>query len=347
MEAHTAVKTSIRCDQHPPMSATMYCETCKAFLCKICAVVKPGGRVCGTCQKTVVEVSGDELVRLLEERKRAEKSAREIKEATAKLKEQSDKSRQDREARLKAEFAAKKAELLEKEKLRNQQAVNIASMGSAARPGVAPVSQMPGQTPPTLGGTLAQVEADPLKKLGERSHINVIGRAKTGMLIIGIITLLANAFWMFSVNEAERQMHQKITADREEKITQLESEIRKTKNKEEKKELVDELNATKASEGITNAIGTGIFFIFKAVLGAYLAVGALLVVLSFMCDQYPRAATTTAFIVYLLLNMISLLFFWNILGIILRWGMLVQLYRGMVAGHTLHEMRTESGEVVA
>src|SRR5438105_1287564 len=100
---------SVRCDMHPPMSASMFCEHCKKFLCKICAVAQASGRMCAVCKRPVKQPTPEEFAALVAERARAKDDARLAKEAEGRILAAQEKARLERDAKAKEEFARRKA----------------------------------------------------------------------------------------------------------------------------------------------------------------------------------------------------------------------------------------------
>ena len=333
----TVKPVSIRCDMHPPMSASMYCEHCNTFLCKLCVDIKPGGRFCTTCKRLCLQPSAEQLAELLEARARTRMDAKNIKAAA-------EKQKLDREAKLKADFAAQKSAWTQKQSTQQ----NALAAGSAS--GATTASQAPqpaaihDEKDVALRNTLRS--DDGLSKLGERAYMNVIGKAQNYMLLIGVLTLLFNGGVMWWISDAEQQSDNRIEVIRQETIERITSEIKVAKTTDQRKQLEMKRSMAETGQNIASSIGHGLFFIVKAVVGCYLAIGALLLGLYFVCETYPRGATMTAFIVYLLANFVDLIFIRSggILGLFVRWGALVALYNGMQAGQTLYRMRVESGE---
>ena len=323
---------SIRCDQHPPMSASMYCEHCKAFLCKICAEIKPGGRFCATCKRLCIQPAPEQFAVLMELRAKTKLEARQAKESA-------EKQKLEREAKLKAEFAAKKAEWAQRESARQN------ALSAEAKPQTAILNQSAQSDGDTVARAALRSD-DGLSKLGERSYLSVIGRARNYMLLIGVLTLLVNGGFMWWISDEERQLDNKIEDARHESINRITAELKTVKSRDDRKQLEMERSMAESGQNIASTFGHGLFFVVKAVLGCFLAVGALLLGLYFVCETYPRGATMSAFIVYLLMNFIDLIFIRSggLLGLFFRWGALVALYNGMQAGQTLHRMRVESGE---
>jgi hypothetical protein len=303
------------------------------------------------------------------QRQKSKDDARLAKEAELRIKEQLERAKQERDARLKAEFATKKAQWA------NQQTGAIAlpdsagtgrltpSSGTSCHPAVAGTNRQAavsgskraaavGELQPITTGTMYQpgvptkLEADPLAKLGERSYLNVIGKAKTFMMLIGILTVLGNGFVIMWISDEESQLQVKIAEAKDARVEDFRRQIRSATGKEEKAQLEQKIAMTESSEGVVTSLSHGAFFIVKAFFGCFLAVGALLILLFFMCETFPRGATTAAFVIYLLMSLVDLIFFrfGGIWGILLRWGAIVALFNGMQAGHALHRMRLEAND---
>src|SRR5579862_1326000 len=371
METTLKPNTSIRCDLHPPMSAVMYCDHCKKFLCRICAETRTNGaRVCASCKKPCRQPSADEFSQLVVQRQRAKEDARLAKEAEQRIKDQLEKAKQDRDARLKAEFAAKKA-------LWAQQGNARAPTGPVVLPEFgtpvlgtgrhAPVSGTGRQAPVSgtgrqvpVSGTGRQVpvsgtarhtpvggtarltpvaetmyeppkaasrgesmydpnamkrEVDPLAKLGERSHLNVIERAKSWMIWIGIVTVLVHGFYIWWISDLEQQAQhrrEEFSIRNAEEVTALKSQLDSATSEKRREELkmgiARKETVRDAAAPMEAAVTTVVSFVVKAVLGCFVAIGALMIALAFLCEQFPRGATTAAFIVYLGMTLLAIIF---------------------------------------
>ena len=344
----TPKNVSIRCDLHPPLSAIVFCDACSAFLCRICSEVRPGGRVCATCKKPCREPSGEEVHQLVALRRKAKEDAALAKTAESSTKNQLDQAKVDREARLKAEFAARKAALVQQ-----QSGVNAAPLAplpvapvSSARPFNQPLSPAP------ISGTMYNpaspasrpIERDPLAKLGERAHINVIGRAKTYMMIIGVLTMLIYGVLLFIVLSIENAATARQEPSVAEEVT---SDIRKDRMTKELKAnrdaRLEAVRKQKEAEEDKEKNSAG-FLIVKVILGAFFLVGVTMIVLFFLCESYPREATLAALIIYsslTLLDVIASVGRIGFIGLFFKIAAITALYKGMIAGQTLQKMRDE------
>ncbi len=349
----TLKNTSIRCDLHPPLSAIMYCDACKSFLCRICAEVRVGGRVCASCKKPCREPSADEFTQLVAQRQKAKEDATLAKAAESRIKDQLERAKVEREARLKAEFAARKAALAQPQPAAangappsfsapQPQTFNAPAMYNAAASPTAPAAPA-GETMYKPGAKLPQTERDPLMKLGEHAHINVIGKAKTYMMIIGILTSLVAGIWLAVVFAADNaiESHEWTPAEEARQIADQAPVLRRSMEQQRahEEQLAREHEEFEASKAVLHAAAV----IVKLILTAYLMVGVTMIVLFFLCETYPRGATMAAFIIYLAINLIDLLTVRSggLIAILFRIAALTALYNGMVAGNTLHKMRLE------
>lgn len=344
---------SVRCDLHPPMSANMFCDACNAFLCRICSEPRPGGqRVCASCQKPCREPTAAEFQQLVAQRRKIQEDAALAKTTESRTKDQAEQAKLDREARLKAEFAARKAALAQQLPSASAMPLSAASSGAAAA--LAPQINQP-LSPAPVGGSLSnppasalpRPERDPLAKLGERAHINVIGKAKTYMMIIGVLMVLAGGVLFLLVVGAEtliNAMPQRKTSVAEE-VTRDIRNGRMTKEQEEERKIrLEEAQAEAENAKEARADAESNIFKAKLAAGVVLLVGIALIVLFFMCESHPRGATQIAFYLYLSYVLLDFALFlpnFSAVGMVFRGCALYALYNAMIAGRTLHEMREE------
>ncbi|MEI6232448.1 MAG: B-box zinc finger protein [Planctomycetota bacterium] len=327
---------SIRCDMHPPLSAIMYCDGCKTFLCRICAEVKPGGRVCATCKQPCREPSPEEFLKLVTERKRDQEAASAVKYLEAKQKENAEKAKIERDARLKAEFAARKATL---------------GQAKPVEVNAAPITNTSSTAPSSNGGTMydpgqktqtVEVEDDPLAHLAERSYLNVIDRARVIMMIVSICTLIFSVAQYFILNDEERVFQNELAVQHEEDRQNLQRLIAQTKDKVDKRKLEQELKEDTFGTMKQAVAGTG-FAIARMFIGCYVVAAILLIILRHTSEDTPRGSTIAAFIIFMLVNLLDLAIFGigNRYIFALRWAALVALYKAMNVGIALHKMRVE------
>lgn len=349
----TVKNTSIRCDQHPPLSAMMYCDHCKAFLCRICAEVQAGGRVCSTCRKPCRERTIDEFSQLIAQRQKDKDDAVLARAAEARINSQLEKAKFDRDARLKAEFAARKAALAQP----SQQtpipdapspALVPTSPASDPFPAHAPMNN-PGGTMYTPGKKSVRVETeDPLAHLAERSYLNIIDKAKVIMLLVCVFTMLFAIFEYFMIEDGAREQRITLGEKRDEWEREIKREIARSKDKVEKAKLEKELASDEFSVTGNAVIAAGIF-IARMMIGAYVLAALLLLIMRATADTSPRGSTIAAFVVFLVLNLVDMAIFGtgNRAIFILRWGAMVGLYKAMHVGIALHRMRVEKAQAAA
>ena len=354
METTLNKAVSMRCDMHPPLSAPMYCDKCQAFLCKICAEVRTTGRVCVKCKGPCRQPSAEEYPELVERRKKVHENSKLAQQAVEQLKRANERAKVDRDARLKAEFAAKKAEWQQRESIRQATGANplpqIATpMGaneeSEPRAQFAPVQPLP-QGPSKF--------EDPLYKLGERGHLNVIGRAKKKILFVAILTMLFNGVaYLFvagasAVADTLSDAHAAAVARREEH-----PKSGPKLSAEQREKLRVEQETTDAMEQHTFEKARSTFFWFKLVLFGFFCVGAGMFVLYFMAETKPKEATAWAFYLYVAATgtgvLIDLVISGSVSPVIIavRGLMAYALYTGMVAGAELQAMRDEEAQWLA
>ena len=335
-----AVKiTSIRCDMHPPLSAVMFCDACRKFLCRICAEVRAGGRFCVTCKKPCREPIENELPQLIALRQKAQAEIHEARTAQTRAVAQAEQNKLDRDAKLKADFAARKAAFAQQ-----QSAEKSATASSAGDTGMPAFGSGTGSdfTPAPVPQRRPPVEEDPLAILSERSYLNVIDRARVIMLIVAVFTLLFAIFQYFMVADEERMKNNELAAAHDEWIDKTKQDIAKAATKSENRALENELKNDNFGT-VGHAVNSTIFFIARVLVGCYFVAGMLLLILRHTSDQSPRGSTVAAFIVYLLLNLLDLAIFGvgNRYIFALRWMALVALYKAMHVGLALHLMRME------
>jgi len=356
----TLKSTSIRCDLHPPLSAIMFCDACKSFLCRICAEVRVGGRVCATCKKPCREPSTEEFSQLIAQRQKAREDAVLAKAAEGRIKEQLEKGKADRDTRLKADFAARKA-VLAQQQLATANGAPLASFASQQVPQQfnAPAMLMANSSSPSPmaagGGTMYQPGAikpryarDELAALGDRAHLNVIGRAKWYMIIIGLLTTFIYAVALYFVASIESTFD---SADMNTFRDEM-REIRKVNRlkmtpaqlKEHEERLAREREAADAAAAVARAVVGKL----KLFLAAYMMVGVTMIVLFFLSDSYPRGATMAAFLIYLIINIIDVFSIrtGGFYGIFFRVGAMTALFNGMIAGQELHKRRMADQEAL-
>lgn len=340
--------TSIRCDLHPPLSAIMFCDTCRTFLCRICAEVKPGGRVCSTCKKPCREPSVDEFQELLTARKRAKEDAILAAAAAARIKDQHDKAKQDRDARLKAEFAARKSALNgPKPPSNSSEQSPLTQSPTGAVPTPIPSSSGPSSS----GGTMydpgrksktIEVEKDPLAHLAERSYLNVIDKAQVIMLLVSIATVVFGLWiYFYSNDDAQIARHEADDAAvgwRQEK-TRLRNRL---PNKAERAAVDKEIEENGFLKDELKRIDENLR-VARIVVAFYMGAAILLFILRHFSDTLPRESTVAAFVIFLILNLVDMAFFGtgNRFILLCRIGALIGLYKAMLVGIALHRMREE------
>lgn len=325
----------------------MFCDACKQFLCRICAEVKPGGRVCATCKAPCREPSAQEFQDLLAARQQARINSSLASQAENRIKESIEKAKTDREARLKADFAARKAALAEQK----QSAINAVTTVPQTADGSTPTPLSPPAS--TAGATMYQpgskrviVESeDPLAHLAERSYLNVIDRAKVIMLLVSIFTLIFATFQYFYVEDEARQArnaNEEVRVEWQRKIKQRVARLTGKGDKADKLALERELEEDKMGQMLDHKIDSDLQAA-RIVIGFYFGVAILLFVLRSTSDTAPRSSTIAAFVMYLLLNLIDLSIFGvgNRAIFLARVGALIGLYKAMHVGIALHKMREE------
>lgn len=180
-------------------------------------------------------------------------------------------------------------------------------------PDEAPMAIPPARTP--LGAPGA-----PRKRLGNlaiEQHKTHLNSAKRILIVIGILTLLANGVLFFMIRNNAEKLEQEIAS------------VQANPNMALNQALVAQHRATLLAATLLT--------------GAFAALGIVFIVIAFFVNAYPVGATLTAFILYLLAICIGFAIdpVANAVAIIIRIIIAYYLYKGVKAGMAIQKLRAE------
>ncbi len=182
-----------------------------------------------------------------------------------------------------------------------------------------PPGELPPQ-PPEARAPLGTLGAAPRKTLGNlaiEQHKTHLNSAKRILIVIGILTILANGLVFFMNMNQSAQLEREIAA------------IKANPNMTLDQNVVMQHRAA--------------IWINILVTGAFAAMGLVFIVIAFFVNQYPVGATLSAFVLYLIAIVLGLAVnpAGNAAGLVIRAIIAYYLWKGVKSGQAIQKLRAE------
>ncbi len=107
-------------------------------------------------------------------------------------------------------------------------------------------------------------------------------------MLIGILNVVINGAFLWYFSDLESQMESKLSEHRETRLEEIKRELKQARTHEDRQRVEMKTNMEESGNALASTVGKGLFFVIKAILGCFVAVGAMLIVLS-SCAKHIRA----------------------------------------------------------
>ena len=176
--------------------------------------------------------------------------------------------------------------------------------------------------------------------------LKALQNAKKNLLWLGILVVAINGYSLLEFGQHSRNLNSAVNSDQQARGVELQSALNNARSSDERLIIQRQIKDHAATGTVASALGHVLLACVFAFVLAYIAVGCLLIYLSFIIEKYPRAATITAFCSYVLISVVvvglDVLCGGPYINWIFRGLVIYYLYRDMNCAIALHKLRSKS-----